>query len=68
MASSHTFSVAPPCLSPETLALLRISPAELSELCAACTAFIRYIVDQVIGRAECGEETRIGPFTSPSCA
>ena len=39
-----------PACSPGTLSLLGISVPELTELCTACTGFIRYVVDQVRGR------------------
>ena len=53
-SGAHPSSPLSPCgsapHSPETLSLLGISVPELTELCTACTGFIRYVVDQVRGR------------------
>jgi intracellular sulfur oxidation DsrE/DsrF family protein len=45
-AQSGAEFMLPLCCS-ETLRLLRISEAELQELCKACTNFIRFVLDQV---------------------
>jgi hypothetical protein len=36
-----------PLSSTRTLECLGVSPAELAELCSACTHFIRFVLDQV---------------------
>ena len=36
-----------PLANAETLALLGVSVAELTELCAACTHFVRFVLDEL---------------------